>query len=60
MEKRNFYGEFVGKNVTVKMSDEKISGKLCSIDGYLNVALETSEETIYVKGSTVDYISLNE
>ncbi len=59
MNKKSFYDNFLGKSVVVKTSDERIQGKLYSIDGYLNVAIETDTDTIYVKGSAIDYVSLD-
>ena len=57
MEK-SFYENFVGKSVVVKAGEEKICGRLYSVDGYLNIALETPQDTVYIKGASVDYVSL--
>lgn len=64
------YAKFVNKQVKVISADVTIKGRLISIDGYLNLALEraivdTSDKkdimsSIFIKGSNVDCLILDE
>lgn len=59
MNRRSLYDDFVGKIVSIRTNDICISGRLLSIDGYMNVVLEIPEDILYIKGTTVDYIALD-
>ncbi|KAK2768802.1 U4/U6-U5 snRNP complex subunit lsm6 [Arachnomyces sp. PD_36] len=64
-----FLGEIIGAPVTVKLNSGVIyKGELQSVDGYMNIALEKTEEYIngkrrrgygdaFVRGNNVLYIS---
>jgi small nuclear ribonucleoprotein (snRNP)-like protein len=62
------FKQFLGQKVTIKLLGERaVSGSLKSVDGYLNLILEDSEEkihnksrflgTIVLKGSMINYLS---
>lgn len=59
MNKRSLYDDFMGKMVSIRANDECISGRLLSIDGYMNVALEMPEDMFYIKGTAIDYVALD-
>lgn len=59
MNRRSLYDDFMGKMVSIRANDMSISGRLLSIDGYMNVALEMSEDILYIKGTVIDYIALD-
>ncbi|KAL4896384.1 U6 snRNA-associated Sm-like protein LSm6 [Aspergillus ambiguus] len=64
-----FLGEIIGAPVTVKLNSGVVyKGELQSVDGYMNIALEKSEEYVngklrrnygdaFVRGNNVLYIS---
>ncbi|KAH7034850.1 U6 snRNA-associated Sm-like protein LSm6 [Microdochium nivale] len=64
-----FLSEIIGNNVTVKLNSGVVyKGELQSVDGYMNIALEKTEEHIngkkgrtygdaFVRGNNVMYIS---
>ncbi|KAL0469225.1 hypothetical protein QR685DRAFT_530088 [Neurospora intermedia] len=64
-----FLGEIIGNPVTVKLNSGVVyKGELQSVDGYMNIALEKTEEFIngvktrsygdaFVRGNNVMYIS---
>ena len=62
------FKQFIGQKVVVKLLGERaVSGSLKSVDGYMNLVLEESEEkvhnksrflgTIVLKGSMINYLS---
>lgn len=62
------FKQFIGHRVMVKLLGERaISGSLKSVDGYMNLILEESEEKVHnktrflgttvLKGSMVNYLS---
>nr|A1DM27.2 RecName: Full=U6 snRNA-associated Sm-like protein LSm6 [Aspergillus fischeri NRRL 181] len=64
-----FLGEIIGAPVTVKLNSGVVyRGELQSVDGYMNIALERSEEFVdgklrrsygdaFIRGNNVLYIS---
>ncbi|KAE8348020.1 U6 snRNA-associated Sm-like protein LSm6 [Aspergillus coremiiformis] len=66
-----FLSEIIGAPVTVKLNSGVVyKGELQSVDGYMNIALEKSEEFVngklrrsygdaFVRGNNVLYISAN-
>ncbi|KAK3941828.1 hypothetical protein QBC46DRAFT_381545 [Diplogelasinospora grovesii] len=64
-----FLGEIIGHPVTVKLNSGVVyKGELQSVDGYMNIALEKTEEYVdgvkkrsygdaFVRGNNVMYIS---
>ncbi|KAH1841079.1 U4/U6-U5 snRNP complex subunit lsm6 [Aspergillus fumigatus] len=64
-----FLGEIIGAPVTVKLNSGVVyKGELQSVDGYMNIALERSEEFVdgklkrsygdaFIRGNNVLYIS---
>ncbi|KAE8144163.1 U6 snRNA-associated Sm-like protein LSm6 [Aspergillus avenaceus] len=64
-----FLGEIIGSPVTIKLNSGVVyKGELQSVDGYMNIALEKSEEYVngklrhnygdaFVRGNNVLYIS---
>ncbi|OJJ02987.1 hypothetical protein ASPVEDRAFT_170214 [Aspergillus versicolor CBS 583.65] len=66
-----FLGEIIGAPVTVKLNSGVVyKGELQSVDGYMNIALEKSQEYVsgqlsrsygdaFVRGNNVLYIAAN-
>lgn len=64
------YSKFIQKNIKIICGEMIINGILISIDGYLNLALESviiehnSEKVVmssmFLKGSNVEYLIYNE
>ncbi|RAL08707.1 U4/U6-U5 snRNP complex subunit LSM6 [Aspergillus homomorphus CBS 101889] len=64
-----FLGEIIGAPVTIKLNSGVVyKGELQSVDGYMNIALEKSEEFVngrltrsygdaFIRGNNVLYIS---
>ncbi|KAG9257972.1 uncharacterized protein J7T54_003213 [Emericellopsis cladophorae] len=64
-----FLSDIIGNNVTVKLNSGVVyKGELQSVDGYMNIALEKTEEHVngvkrreygdaFVRGNNVMYIS---
>ena len=55
------FGEFKDKQVTVDLKgDYQVSGKIISIDNYLNLVLENDNGIDTVKGGNIIFISKTE
>ena len=55
------FGEFKDKQVTVDLKgDYQVSGKIISIDNYLNLVLENDNGIDTVKGGNIMFISKTE